>query len=71
MGKLKRNSIVALAAQIVNIISAFILPRLILSTFGSDVNGLVNSISQFLQIIGLLELGVGAVVESSLYKRLS
>ena len=71
MGKLKRNSIVALAAQIVNIISAFILPRLILSTFGSDVNGLVNSISQFLQIIGLLELGVGAVVESSLYKPLS
>ena len=71
MGKLKRNSTVALAAQIVNIISAFILPRLILSTFGSDVNGLVNSISQFLQIIGLLELGVGAVVESSLYKPLS
>lgn len=71
MGKLKRNSIAALAAQIVNIICAFILPRLILSTFGSDVNGLVNSISQFLQVIGLLELGVGAVVESSLYKPLS
>lgn len=71
MGKLKKNSIAALAAQIVNIICAFILPRLILSTFGSDINGLVNSITQFLQIIGLLELGVGAVVESSLYKPLS
>lgn len=47
------------------------MPRLILKHFGSDVNGLVNSISQFLGIISFLELGVGAVVQSSLYKPLS
>ena len=45
-----------------------ILPRLILVAFGSDVNGLVNSIDPFLRIISLLDLGVGAVVQSSLYK---
>lgn len=53
------------------IICGFILPRLILNAFGSNVNGLVNSITQFLGIISFLELGVGAVVQSSLYKPLA
>lgn len=39
--------------------------------YGSEVNGLVNSITQFLGIISFLELGVGAVVQSSLYKPLA
>uniref|UniRef100_UPI004057826E lipopolysaccharide biosynthesis protein n=1 Tax=Acetatifactor sp. TaxID=1872090 RepID=UPI004057826E len=34
------------------------------------MNGLVNSITQFLSAISFLELGVGAVVQSSLYKPL-
>lgn len=42
-----------------------------LSYYGSEVNGLVNSITQFLQIIAFLDLGVGAVVRSSLYKPLA
>lgn len=69
--KLAKNTIFSLALQLVTIISSFILPRLILSHFGSEVNGLVNSISQFLQIIAFLELGVGAVVQSALYKPLA
>ena len=47
------------------------MPRLILHAFGSEVNGLVSSITQFLSIISFLELGVGAVVQSALYKPLS
>lgn len=35
------------------------------------MNGLVNSITQFLGVITLLDLGVGAVVQSALYKPLS
>ena len=69
--KLAKNTICSLAFQITTIICGFILPRLILNTFGSEVNGLVNSITQFLQIIAFLELGVGAVVQSSLYKPLA
>lgn len=38
--------------------------------YGSEVNGLVNSITQFIGIITFLELGVGKVVQSSLYKPL-
>lgn len=69
--KLALNTVTALLLQLTNIISGFILPRLILGAFGSDVNGLVNSITQFLGVITLLDLGVGAVVQSALYKPLS
>lgn len=69
--KLALNTLTSLFLQIITIVCGFILPRLILGTFGSDVNGLVNSIAQFLGVISLLDLGVGAVVQSSLYKPLA
>lgn len=69
--KLALNTITSLLLQFTTIVSGFIVPRLILGAFGSDVNGLVNSISQFLGVITLLDLGVGAVVQSSLYKPLA
>ena len=65
------NTLSSLVFQVTTIICGFILPRLILSAFGSEVNGLVNSITQFLGIISFLELGVGAVVQSALYKPLA
>lgn len=61
----------SLLSQITALVCGFILPRLFLEYFGSEVNGLVNSITQFLGVISFLELGVGAVVESSLYQPLS
>ena len=69
--RLKLNTISSLANQIITIVCGIILPRLILVTYGSEVNGLINSITQFLQIIAFLELGVGAVVQSALYKPLA
>ena len=65
------NTVTSLLNQIVAVICGFILPRLILNYFGSEVNGLTNSIQQFLHIIAFLDLGVGAVVKSSLYKPLA
>ncbi|WP_293728607.1 hypothetical protein [uncultured Phascolarctobacterium sp.] len=64
------NTVSSFVFQITTIICGFVLPRLILQSFGSEVNGLVNSITQFLSIIAFLEFGVGAVVQSSLYKPL-
>lgn len=69
--KLMLNTVTSLILQITTIICGFVLPRLILNQYGSDTNGLVNSITQFLHIISFLELGVGAVVQSSLYKPLA
>lgn len=63
-----KNIVTALFLQIVTIICGFIVPRLIISAYGSEVNGLVNSITQFLAYITLLESGFGPVVKSVLYK---
>ena len=62
------NIISSVILQIVYIICGFVIPRLIISNFGSSVNGLVNSITEFLAYITLLESGFGPVVKSLLYK---
>ena len=74
MGRKSRlavTSISSLILHITSIVSGFILPKLLISTYGSEINGLVNSIAQFLYVIAFLELGVGAVVQSALYKPLA
>lgn len=65
------NSITSLFSQGITVICSFVLTRLILSHFGSSVNGLVSSITQFLGFISFLEMGIGAVVKSALYKPLA
>lgn len=69
--RLLYNTVTSLMYEATTIICGFILPRFILSAFGSEVNGLTNSITQFLAIISFMELGVGSVVKSSLYKPLA
>ncbi|MBO5030356.1 MAG: polysaccharide biosynthesis C-terminal domain-containing protein [Lachnospiraceae bacterium] len=69
--KLAWNTISSLIYQLTSLICGFILPQLILHSYGSEVNGLVNSVAQFLQVVALLELGVGAVIQSSLYSPLA
>lgn len=65
------NILSSLSLQIIVIISSLIVPKLIISSFGSDVNGLVTSITQFLAYITLLESGIGPVVKAALYKPLA
>lgn len=66
--KLKLNIITTLIYQFASIISGFILPNYFLRYYGSEVNGLVSSITQFLAVISLCECGVGSVVQAALYK---
>ena len=65
------NSASSLIYQFAAIICGFILPRFFLDCFGSEINGLVSSIAHFLSFISLAECGVGAVVQSALYKPLA
>lgn len=65
------NIIASLSLQIVSVVCGFIVPRLIIKTFGSDINGLTSSITSFLGYITLFEAGVGGVIRASLYKPLA
>jgi len=64
------NIITSLLMQLIGIISGLIVPRLILASFGSNVNGLVSSIGQFLKFISLVEGGITGVIMANLYKPL-
>ena len=69
--KLLLNTGIGLLKQFITVICGFILPRYMLLYYGSSVNGLISSITQFLSFISLLDMGVGAVVQSNLYKPLA
>lgn len=71
MKKLFLNITSSFTNEISSIVMGFILPRLILIYYGSDVNGLVTSITQFLSFISLCEMGIGPVIKANLYKPLA
>ena len=62
------NLTTSLLAKIIVILYGLIIPRLIIIKYGSDVNGLITSITQFLAYITLLESGFGPVITAALYK---
>ena len=65
------NILINMGLQIITILCGLIVPRLIIGAYGSEVNGLLTSITQFLGYITLLEAGMGSVVKASLYKPLA
>ena len=65
------NMMASIGYEMVAVICGLILPRLILSTFGSSYNGITSSITQFLSCVTLLRAGIGGVTRASLYKPLA
>lgn len=66
--KASLNTAFCFVEEFVSLVCAFILPRLILSAFGSKYNGLTSSISQFLACAVLLRSGIGGATRAALYK---
>ena len=62
------NMLSGLLLQFFTLISGFILPKIVLAYFGSEVNGLVSSLNQFLSYITLVEGGITGVIVANLYK---
>lgn len=69
--KLFSNVLLGFALQIVSIISGFIVPVTYIKNYGSDINGLIITITQFLSYISLLEGGVGGVIRARLFAPLA
>ena len=66
-----KNVVFSIILQFVSMIGGFVVTRIILVQFGSDVNGLVGSVNQFLNYVQLLEGGLTSVIMAALYKPLS
>ena len=65
------NIISSLVLQSVMLITNFVLPHLIIHNYGSSINGLITSITQFLSFVVLLESGIGGVVLVKYYDALA
>lgn len=70
-GAAKLNFITGLAYEFVVIVFGLIVPRIVLSYFGSDYNGLLNSVVQFMSFSVVLQSGLGAVTNAALFKPLA
>ncbi|MBR3220325.1 polysaccharide biosynthesis C-terminal domain-containing protein [Candidatus Saccharibacteria bacterium] len=64
------NIVSSILLQFLTVLYNFIIPKITLSMFGSDANGLISSLAQFLSYVNLIEGGIGSVVAAKLYKPL-
>ncbi len=65
------NLMAATVLQFVTLIIGIILPKLMIEIYGSEINGLVSSIKQFISYITLVEAGLAGACIYSLYKPLA
>lgn len=71
MNRLLKNTLSSLCYQVVVVISGFVIPRAMLAIYGSEVNGLVNSINQFLGMLAFFDMGFTTLIMSKLYSPLA
>lgn len=66
--KIKINIFTGFGGQLIVIILGLIVPRLFITSYGSDINGLLSTISQIFAYLALLEAGIGQAARNLLYK---
>lgn len=66
--KIKNNLIVGILGQAVALLLGILLPRLVITSYGSEMNGLLSSITNIYAYIALVEAGVAAASCQALYK---
>ena len=65
------NSLSTAIYQVVVMIVGFITPKILLSEYGSEINGIVSSITQFITYFNLVEAGIAGAAVYALYKPLA
>ena len=63
-----KNVVASVLPQAVNILSNFILPPLIIASFGSATNGLVSTIKQVVAYVALVGAGISTAATQALYE---
>lgn len=65
------NTLFTALLQVVNILATLIVPKFMLQYYGSEINGLVTSITQFINYFNLVEAGLSSAAIYALYKPLA
>lgn len=62
------NSIVGFGCRLIILALGFVVPRVIMTHYGSDVNGFTNTMSQIFSYLALIEAGITGSTSVQLYK---
>lgn len=66
--KISLNLIFGISSELLTILLGIIIPRLVLTSYGSEINGLISSVTQIYSYVALLEAGVGTATIQALYR---
>ena len=68
---LLKNIFFGFGGQLIIMILGIIIPRIMMVSYGSDANGLLNAVSQIFAYMALLEAGIGQAAKNSYFKPIS
>lgn len=63
-----KNLFYTAIGQFIAIVIGFLIPRLYIGQYGSEIHGLLTSVNQYIVYLALFEAGIGAVTLQALYK---
>lgn len=66
--KFLKNMVFGFGGQFIIIILGIIIPRIMITSYGSDVNGLTSTVTQIFTYMALLEAGIGQAARNAMYK---
>ena len=64
----RASALISFFNQIVILALGLVIPRLVMVSYGSEVNGLITTVSQIFTYVALLEAGIGNAAVNALYK---
>ena len=71
MNKAKKffvNLGMSIVSQVIILFLGFVIPRIIMLSYGSDTNGLTSTITQIFTYLSLLEAGISQATRNKLFK---
>lgn len=69
--KIQNNLVMGIAGQIIALVLGIVIPKLVITSYGSEVNGLLSSVTNIYSCIALVEAGVAAASCQALYKEIA
>lgn len=63
-----RNIIWSIFGQMITLMIGILIPRFVIVSYGSEINGLLSSVGQIMSYLALLEAGLGMAAIQALYK---
>ena len=66
--KLLVNLVMSIVSQAIILFLGFVIPRIIMASYGSDTNGLTSTITQVFTYMSLLEAGISQATRNNLFK---